>query len=338
MADFVRSYSLPIVDRNGKAFDLSSWSSSDVIAFYFSAHWCPPCRHFTPMLKKFVETLQSFGDSSLKIIFISSDQAEHDMWKYMYDSHGDWQALAYSCREGKERLERQYQVSGIPQLVVIDSVGRWAVRDARGEVMAAVSGSSTQILTTYMGWKSASGASASAPSAGPTASSPCDQLPVGLRVRVRGLKSAPENNGAEGSIASYDSSKGRYVVELGEKSLALRAANLLQLVSAKVAGGEASDARLDAEILNFDEASEEFELSVAGETRRAKLGTADGPVFSAGTRLAVHSLQAESARQWNECLGEVVEFDEQAGRYLMQVSPTAQLRVRPGNVRFCPLP
>ena len=26
-----------------------------VVAFYFSAHWCPPCRGFTPVLKKFYE-------------------------------------------------------------------------------------------------------------------------------------------------------------------------------------------------------------------------------------------------------------------------------------------
>jgi hypothetical protein len=288
------------------------------------------------MLKKFVETLQSFGESSLKIIFVSSDHAEHDMWKYMYDSHGDWLALAYSCREGKERLERQYQVSGIPQLVVIDSVGRWAVRDARGEVMAAVSGSSTQILTTFMNWKTSAGASAGSPTGTPTSTAPCNQLPVGLKVRVRGLTGAPEHNGLEGTIGSYDSDRGRYFVELGEKSLALRAANLLQLLRVKVCRSDSGE-KLDAEITNFDEAAGEFELNIDGNSSRAKLGSADGPILVAGARLTVHSLQAESAKQWNDCMGEVLDYDQQANRYLVQVSPTAQLKVRPDNVRLCPL-
>ncbi len=27
----------------------------DIVCFYFSAHWCPPCRQFTPSLKSFYQ-------------------------------------------------------------------------------------------------------------------------------------------------------------------------------------------------------------------------------------------------------------------------------------------
>jgi nucleoredoxin len=30
-------------------------SSKKVVLFYFSAHWCPPCRAFTPLLKDFYD-------------------------------------------------------------------------------------------------------------------------------------------------------------------------------------------------------------------------------------------------------------------------------------------
>ena len=44
-------------------FDGSSVSSDEaltnkkIVAFYFSAHWCPPCKAFTPILKKFYEVI-----------------------------------------------------------------------------------------------------------------------------------------------------------------------------------------------------------------------------------------------------------------------------------------
>ena len=50
---------------NGKALqrgaDLSQVNANEALAgkqlvcFYFSAHWCPPCRQFTPILKDFYE-------------------------------------------------------------------------------------------------------------------------------------------------------------------------------------------------------------------------------------------------------------------------------------------
>jgi len=353
MATFVQSYGLQLVNRQGQAYDLKQLTSSDVVAFYFSAHWCPPCRHFTPLLKKFFETLQSFGDNSLKIIFISSDQSEHDMWKYIYDAHGDWLALTYASRELKERLERQYQVSGIPQLVVIDGVGRQAVRDARGEVMAAASSSSTQVLTTYHAWKTATGATASAPQEAIPATSACNELPSGVRVQVRGLTGAPEHNGLEGTVRRYDSTKRRYMVDLEEKSLFLRPVNLLQLLrvrvrnatrSEKAEGSEEAEASewAEADIADFDEAEGEFVLRREvsdGEptTTRGKLGNETGPVFNAGARLVVYGLQAEAAKQWNECMGEVLEYDEQVNRYRIQVSQSAQLKVKAANVRLFPL-
>jgi len=286
------------------------------------------------MLKKFVETLQANGEHSLKVIFLSSDKTEHDMWKYIYDAHGDWLVLAYGARDVKERLERQYQVSGIPNLVVIDPVGRQAVRDARGEVMAA-STSSTQVLTTYLGWKSAAGAAPAQPR-----EPAFNELPPGQRVRICGLTGAPEHNGMEGKIKGFDVSKQRYVIDLGEKSLSLRAANLLQLLAVQVRCGEKLEDWRDVQVDDFDADSGEFSLRGEGDesTVRAKLGDPEGPVLKADTRIVVHGLQAESAQQWNDRIGKVLEYDQAAERYLVQVAAGSQLKIRPGNLRIFPLP
>eukprot|EP00933_Yihiella_yeosuensis_P022284 TRINITY_DN17528_c0_g1_i1.p1 TRINITY_DN17528_c0_g1~~TRINITY_DN17528_c0_g1_i1.p1 ORF type:complete len:340 (-),score=64.12 TRINITY_DN17528_c0_g1_i1:91-1110(-) len=338
MASFVQSYGLELKDRAGQPFDTQQLTSSDVIAFYFSAHWCPPCRQFTPLLKKFFETLRSNGDQSLKIIFVSSDETEHDMWKYMYDCHGDWFVLSYSCRELKDRLSRQFQVSGIPQLIVIDGVGRQAVRDARGDVMSAASMSSTQVLTTFLNWKLASGATGQASSSG------TGMLAPESRVRIRGLTGAPEHNGKDAIVKSFNAEKKRYVLEFDERQLSLKAANLLQLLAVKVRPPKQTESEewTDAEMVDFDEASSEFVLRLGAadgeaETIRATLADIHVLRLEPGAIVSVQNLQAESAKQWNDQNGKVLEFDTAASRYLIQVAPNTNLKIRPENLRFCPL-
>lgn len=69
-------------------------SEKDIIAFYFSAHWCPPCRMFTPVLADFYEEVRS-QDSLLEVIFISSDRTEEALFDYMTEAHGDWLAVPF---------------------------------------------------------------------------------------------------------------------------------------------------------------------------------------------------------------------------------------------------
>merc|ERR1712154_246759 len=54
-----------------------------IIAFYFSAHWCPPCRLFTPLLTEFYSDLVTSGGEPLEIVFVSSDKTPEDMMTYM---------------------------------------------------------------------------------------------------------------------------------------------------------------------------------------------------------------------------------------------------------------
>ena len=38
----------------------------DLVLFYFSAHWCPPCRQFTPLLKDFYDVSQKIFVNSIE--------------------------------------------------------------------------------------------------------------------------------------------------------------------------------------------------------------------------------------------------------------------------------
>lgn len=79
---------------------------NNVVALYFSANWCPPCKDFTPVLKEFYEELQA-NELPFEVVFISSDKTEQDLDRYMKDYHGDWLAVPFGSefiRELKQRF------------------------------------------------------------------------------------------------------------------------------------------------------------------------------------------------------------------------------------------
>lgn len=53
----------PSSDLNGK-----------VVGIYFSAHWCPPCRQFTPLLVQTYNKLRAEG-KEFEVVFVSSDKS-----------------------------------------------------------------------------------------------------------------------------------------------------------------------------------------------------------------------------------------------------------------------
>ncbi len=88
-------------------------------AIYFSAHWCPPCRAFTPELVRFYqETVKAHPD--FELVFSSLDRSEQDMTRYMSEATMPWPAVRYAARE---KLQK-WCGPGIPCLVVLDAAGK----------------------------------------------------------------------------------------------------------------------------------------------------------------------------------------------------------------------
>jgi len=60
-----------------------------VVGVYFSAHWCPPCRGFTPKLAEwYTKDLKTKG---MEIVFVSSDKDEGQFTSYYGEQ--PWVAL-----------------------------------------------------------------------------------------------------------------------------------------------------------------------------------------------------------------------------------------------------
>lgn len=67
------------------------------VGLYFSAHWCPPCRGFTPKLAEFYK--KHHAEKKFEIVFVSSDRTEGDFGEYYKDM--PWLALPFSDRSRK---------------------------------------------------------------------------------------------------------------------------------------------------------------------------------------------------------------------------------------------
>lgn len=108
-----------VVDGEGNALG-EGVLKGKMIGLYFSAHWCGPCRGFTPVLAERYSALLAAGHE-LEIVFISSDRDESSAKEYFADM--PWKMLAFSERKAKKLLSELFEVQGIPTLVLLDDSG-----------------------------------------------------------------------------------------------------------------------------------------------------------------------------------------------------------------------
>jgi nucleoredoxin len=102
---------------------------SKAIGIYFSAHWCPPCRGFTPKLAEFYK--DGLKDK-MEIFFVSSDRDQASFDEYFAEM--PWQALPYEKRSEKSFLSDAFGVSGIPAFVVLNNDGTLITTDGRSKI------------------------------------------------------------------------------------------------------------------------------------------------------------------------------------------------------------
>jgi nucleoredoxin len=103
-----------------------------VVAFYFSAHWCPPCRAFTPLLAEVYNTAKQMG-LNFEVVFVSSDSDEDGFNEY-YGSQ-PWMSIKYDNEDERSNLGQVFGVQGIPSLQIVKN-GKLLTKDGRGAIMS----------------------------------------------------------------------------------------------------------------------------------------------------------------------------------------------------------
>jgi len=111
-------------------------SGKPAVALYFSAHWCPPCRGFTPQLAQWYT--QSLKTKGLEVVFVSSDRDEASFKGYFKDM--PWLAIPFSDRGRKDALSKRFKVQGIPTLIVLDSDGKVITKEGREAISSDSTG------------------------------------------------------------------------------------------------------------------------------------------------------------------------------------------------------
>lgn len=118
-----------VTNKGGQAVDLSQF---ELVGYYFSASWCPPCRGFTPILDAAYKEMLN-NNCQIELVLVSSDQdptAAAEYYKKM-----SFCMLDFNNSQKKSFLSQKYSVSGIPCLVIVHKSGKVAsmtgVQDVR---------------------------------------------------------------------------------------------------------------------------------------------------------------------------------------------------------------
>ncbi|GMT14823.1 hypothetical protein PFISCL1PPCAC_6120, partial [Pristionchus fissidentatus] len=134
------------ISRNHPSLPAKDALAGKYVIFYFSAHWCPPCRRFSKILKKFYDECRSIR-SDIEVVFVSSDRSDSEMREYL-SVQSDWFYIPFGHTSISD-LSRRFGVGGIPCVVVVSPSGE--VITSKGRHQIETRSSTLKLLAQWMG-------------------------------------------------------------------------------------------------------------------------------------------------------------------------------------------
>ncbi len=110
----------------------SSTLQGKTVALYFSAHWCAPCRAFTPALIEFRNT---HAADNFEVVFVSRDESSGERSRYIRETGMPWLMLPGIRSKDCQKLVDLFKVRALPTLIVLRPDGSLVTRDGRVDLV-----------------------------------------------------------------------------------------------------------------------------------------------------------------------------------------------------------
>jgi nucleoredoxin len=137
-APWAEMFGEELTNAQGEKVEVKALEGKELVAVYFSAHWCPPCRAFTPKLVEAYTQWRKDG-KPIALVFVSSDRSAEAMQGYMKEVKMPWLAVPFRAAPG-QALAAKHNIRGIPSLLVFNAQGELVSANARGEVQSKGAG------------------------------------------------------------------------------------------------------------------------------------------------------------------------------------------------------
>jgi nucleoredoxin len=138
--DVLKVLSGGVRDKNGQPVTLgapagapapAALADDKILGLYFSAHWCPPCRNFTPVLANTYKNLQDQG-KDFEVVFLSWDNDPNQYSQYAGSM--PWARLPYKDPR-VDQLAKAFGVQSIPTFITVNArTGALINANARNDV------------------------------------------------------------------------------------------------------------------------------------------------------------------------------------------------------------